>query len=263
MCATCGCSSTHEHEHEHARGEDHGHAHGHAHDRLTRTLLFEREILEKNALLARANQGWLARRSAVALNIVGAPGSGKTSLLEATIGALSGKVVVSVLEGDQETERDAARIRACGSRAIQINTGTGCHLDAHAVGHALGALDPPPRSLVMIENVGNLVCPALFDLGERAKVVVLSVTEGDDKPLKYPHIFRASEVLVLNKLDLAPHVRFDIGHCIENALAVNPKLHILALSATTGAGLDGWTSWLLAELAQSDAEARRPAVSTA
>jgi hydrogenase nickel incorporation protein HypB len=168
-----------------------------------------------------------------------APGSGKTRLLEATIARLGGSPVVSVLEGDQETDRDAARIRAAGARAVQINTGTGCHLDAHDVGHALQRLDPPRASLVAIENVGNLVCPALFELGERAKVVVLSVTEGEDKPLKYPHAFRAAQALVVSKMDLAGYVGFGLEACVANARAVNP-----------GEGMDGWCDWLRSELAR-------------
>jgi hydrogenase nickel incorporation protein HypB len=179
-----------------------------------------------------------------AVNLVSAPGAGKTTLLEATLWLLAGRFPVSVIEGDQETERDAARVRAAGGRALQLNTGTGCHLDAHAVGHALRELDPPPRSLVVIENVGNLVCPALFDLGERAKVVVLSVTEGEDKPLKYPHMFRASDLLLLNKVDLLPHLRFDVHRCLAHAREVNPDQRVMHVSAATGHGLDAWCAWL-------------------
>ena len=249
MCATCGCEGDHDHEHGH--GHEHGHAHAHDHvshgadgPRRARTIRLERDVLARNAAHAHDNRGWLKRRGVVAVNLVSSPGSGKTALLEATVRALAGKLPVSVIVGDQETERDAARIRAAGGRALQLNTGVGCHLDAHDVGHALEELDPPPRSLVVIENVGNLVCPALFDLGERAKVVVLSVTEGEDKPLKYPHMFRASELLLLNKVDLLPHLRFDVDRCLEHARTVNPTQRVVRLSATTGQGLQVWCEWL-------------------
>jgi hydrogenase nickel incorporation protein HypB len=208
-------------------------------------------VLERNARHARQNREWLSRRAVLALNLVSAPGAGKTTLLEATIGALRGRATVSVIEGDQETERDATRIREAGGRALQLNTGTGCHLDAHTVGHALEELDPPRGSVVLIENVGNLVCPALFDLGERCKVVVLSVTEGEDKPLKYPHIFRASEAMVLNKTDLLPHLRFDADRCLEHARAVNGRISVLRLSAATGQGIEAWCAWLLARLEET------------
>jgi hydrogenase nickel incorporation protein HypB len=257
MCATCGCANErHEHDHDHEQhAHDHAHEHEHEHDRSPgadeprderrRRVRLERDVLAKNDAFARENRAWLARRSVTALNLVSSPGAGKTTLLEQTIRALTNRLTISVLEGDQETERDAARIRATGARAIQINTGTGCHLDAHTVGHALVGLAPPPGSMVMIENVGNLVCPAMFDLGERAKVVILSVAEGDDKPLKYPHMFRASEVLIISKLDLLPHVSFDLGRCITNARAVQPRIRVFTLSATMGEGLDAWLAWLL------------------
>jgi hydrogenase nickel incorporation protein HypB len=229
VCATCGCGSDHGHDHQTAR---------------SRTLRLEQEVLAKNAKHARANRAWLAERGVAAINVLGSPGSGKTTLLEATVRALAGRLPMSVIEGDQETERDAARIRAAGIRAVQLNTGTGCHLDAHGVGHALEDLAPPPRSMVVVENVGNLVCPALFDLGEAAKVVVLSVTEGEDKPLKYPHVFRASDALVLTKTDLLPYLEFDIDRCIAHARSVRPEVTVLPLSATTGQGMDAWCAWL-------------------
>jgi len=207
-------------------------------------MRLERDLLAKNAELARQNRVWLERRSVLAFNVLGAPGAGKTALLEQTIRTLEGRPAVSVLEGDQATDRDAARIREAGARALQINTGRGCHLDAHDVGHALESLDPPEHSLVLIENVGNLVCPALFDLGERAKVVVMSVTEGDDKPLKYPHVFRAASLMVLNKIDLLPYVPFDASRCIEHARSIHPSLEVLRLSAATGEGLGAWCAWL-------------------
>jgi hydrogenase nickel incorporation protein HypB len=261
MCATCGCGVEHEHDdggaHAHRRGHDHDHAHtharGHAEEpRRARTLRLARLVLEKNAAHARENRAWLKRRRVTAVNLVSSPGAGKTTLLEATVQALGSKLAISVVVGDQETDRDAERIRAAGGRAVQLNTGVGCHLDAHAVGHALVELDPPPRSVVVVENVGNLVCPALFDLGERAKVVVLSVTEGEDKPLKYPHMFRASELLLLNKMDLLPHLRFDVDRCLGHARTVNPAQQVLRLSATTGGGLEAWCAWIKDQAALVD-----------
>ncbi len=245
MCATCGCNDVHEHhEHEHHEHEHDGHAHSHAHVDERRRIRIERDVLAKNDALAQQNRAWLARRGVTALNLVSSPGAGKTTLLEHTIRALQGRLAISVLEGDQETQRDAERIRKAGARAVQINTGTGCHLDAHVVGHALEGLAPERGSLVMIENVGNLVCPALFDLGERAKVVILSVTEGEDKPLKYPHMFRASEVMVLSKIDLLPHVSFDVRRCVAYARTIQPKLRVFEVSATSGRGMEEWGAWL-------------------
>jgi hydrogenase nickel incorporation protein HypB len=261
MCTTCGCSSDHDHDHDHHQDHHHHHDHDHDHDQHhiapRRTVQLERDILAKNDALARSNRAWLAGRGVVALNLVSSPGAGKTTLLEHTIRALAGRLTVSVIEGDQETARDAERIRATGARALQINTGTGCHLDAHAVGHALEQLAPLAGSLVMVENVGNLVCPALFDLGERAKVVVLSVTEGDDKPLKYPHMFRASEVMVLSKIDLLPHVSFDVRRCIAYARVVRPDIRVFEVSSTTAAGMDEWCAWLLHETRSTPAAGTR------
>jgi len=172
------------------------------------------------------------------------PGAGKTTLLERTIRDLGETIPLTVIEGDQATLNDAERIRATGARVVQINTGTGCHLDAAMASRALTQLDPPLHSVVMIENVGNLVCPALFDLGEAAKVLILSVTEGEDKPLKYPHMFRACSLLLLNKIDLLPHLRFDVERCIEYAKHVNPEMRILQVCAQTGEGMEGWYQWL-------------------
>jgi len=276
MCATCGCDddsqakltdlrsgetiSLHEprdhphthgghHDHEHGHSHVHGHSHhqeagpGHTHGRGT-TLELEQAILARNDRLAERNRGWLAGRSILALNLVSSPGAGKTTLLERTIRDLGQKLPLSVIEGDQQTLNDAQRIEAAGCRVVQINTGTACHLDAAMVARGLQQLDPPLHSVVMIENVGNLVCPALFDLGEHAKVVIVSITEGDDKPIKYPHMFRASTVLILNKIDLLPYVQFDVERCLAYARQVNPNLRIFQLSATRGEGLADWYNWL-------------------
>ncbi|MBI3343901.1 MAG: hydrogenase nickel incorporation protein HypB [Gammaproteobacteria bacterium] len=282
MCTTCGCSNMEgviitdpasgamriltkaERDHMHAEGHPgHPHAHTaiyapahthpHTHEAVVEaipaalhgtTIALEQEILSKNRRIAERNRGWLSSRGVLALNLVSSPGSGKTSLLERTLRDLRGRVTMSVIEGDQETMNDAERIRATGCKAIQINTGKGCHLEAEIVGEALAALDAPADSVVMIENVGNLVCPALFDLGERAKIVILSVTEGDDKPLKYPHMFHASELMLINKMDLLPYVDFDVERCIANARQVNPNIQALRVSATTGAGMEDWYHWL-------------------
>jgi hydrogenase nickel incorporation protein HypB len=281
MCATCGCSGSneakltdmdsgavivltdsddhshereHDHGHSHSHDHDHPHEHGehhhhhhheHHHDHGRGTIIsLEKELLAKNSLLGERNRGWLTGRGVLALNLVSSPGAGKTTILERTIRDLSDDMRFFVIEGDQESDYDARRIQATGCRVVQINTGTGCHLDASMVARGLAQLDPPANSVVMIENVGNLVCPALFDLGELAKVLIVSVTEGEDKPLKYPHMFRASQVLLLNKIDLLPHVPFDENKFVENALHVNPGLQVLRTCATTGAGLADWYAWL-------------------
>ena len=209
----------------------------------------EQDILARNDGFADDNRRWLAERGVLALNLVSSPGSGKTSLLVRTIAALQAlpqPVPVSVVEGDQQTSFDAERIRATGAPALQINTGKGCHLDASMVGRALDRLAPPEGSVLLIENVGNLVCPAAFDLGEAAKVVVLSVTEGEDKPLKYPDMFAAASLMLINKTDLLPHLSFDMPKAVEFALRVNPRLQVIPLSATTGEGFEVWLDWLLA-----------------
>ena len=218
-------------------------------------MRIERDILGKNAGFARANRARLADRGIFALNLVSSPGSGKTSLLVRTIAALAPHHAIAVIEGDQQTSNDAARIRATGVPAVQVNTGKGCHLDAHMVGHAIDELAPAPRSLLFIENVGNLVCPAAFDLGEAHKVVVLSVTEGEDKPLKYPDMFAAADLMLLNKSDLLPHLEFDLSACMANALRVNPGLQILTVSARTGEGLPAWLAWIEARAARVAAAA--------
>jgi hydrogenase nickel incorporation protein HypB len=277
MCTTCGCGQGetrieadpehgHAHEHRHADGtvhshshdpaHPHDHAHGHhhhahhehhgdAHDLPhSRMVQIEQDILAKNDALAAANRRRLAEAGIFALNLVSSPGSGKTTLLVKTIEALKGRHEVVVIEGDQETSHDADRIRATGARALQINTGKGCHLDADMVGRALERLAPPAGAVLMIENVGNLVCPAGFDLGEAHKVVVLSVTEGEDKPLKYPDMFRRSDVMLLNKIDLLPYVEFDVAKCVAYARRVNPAIRVIELSATKGQGMADWLAWI-------------------
>ena len=209
-----------------------------------RKHILEQNLLAKNDQLAAQNRAWFQEQEILGLNLVSSPGSGKTTLLTRTIRDLQTQIPISVIEGDQATSNDAQRIRETGCNVVQINTGTGCHLEAAMIQKGLYELAPSPRSMVMIENVGNLVCPALFDLGEQAKVVILSVTEGEDKPMKYPHMFRASQVMILNKIDLLPYVEFDRDRCVEYALKVNPNLTIFQVSATTGEGLEDWYDWL-------------------
>ncbi|MEZ5616008.1 MAG: hydrogenase nickel incorporation protein HypB [Rhodocyclaceae bacterium] len=252
-----GHDGEHAHAHPHAPGglsyaprHHHGHAHSHA-PGLTpgRMVQIEQDILAKNNAYASANRKDWKARGLFALNLVSSPGSGKTTLLVETIGKLAGRHPLAVIEGDQQTSNDAERIRATGAQAIQVNTGKGCHLDAHMVGHAFERLDLPQGGLLLIENVGNLVCPAEFDLGEAHKVVILSVTEGEDKPLKYPNMFAASDLMLLTKVDLLPHLSFDTAKCIEYARRVNPKIEVLQVSARSGEGMDGWLAWLDAGVA--------------
>jgi hydrogenase nickel incorporation protein HypB len=212
-------------------------------------VTLEARVLAKNDALAAKNRAWFAGREILALNLVSSPGAGKTTLLERTIRELGGDLPLYVVEGDQATSNDGERIRAAGAPVVQLNTGTGCHLEAEMVARGVAELRPPVGAVVLIENVGNLVCPALFDLGERAKVAILSVAEGDDKPLKYPHMFRAAELVLLNKTDLLPYVDFDMAKATANALAVNPRVTVLPLSARTGEGLAAWYAWLRAALA--------------
>lgn len=252
----------HSRDHEHHHGDhDHDHDNHHAengsvhHGRgiagvhvpgmsQERIIQVERDVLSKNDAYAAENRRHFERNGIFALNFVSSPGSGKTSLLVRTINDLKDRLTISVIEGDQQTSNDAARIRETGARAIQINTGKGCHLDAHMVGHAAEDLAPESGSALFIENVGNLVCPAAFDLGEAHKVVVLSVTEGEDKPLKYPDMFAAADLMILNKADLLPHVDFNVELCIANALRVNPRLQTLTVSARTGEGMEAFYAWL-------------------
>lgn len=258
----------HDHDHHHHGDHDHHHAEdGAVHYgkgiagvhvpglSQERIIQIETDILSKNDRHAEKNRAYFARNGIFALNFVSSPGSGKTSLLVRTINALKDRLAICVIEGDQQTSNDAARIRETGAPAIQINTGKGCHLDAHMVGHAVEDLDPKPGSVLFIENVGNLVCPAAFDLGEAHKVAVLSVTEGEDKPLKYPDMFAAADLMILNKSDLLPHLDFNVGLCIANALRVNPRLQTLIVSARTGEGMEAFYAWLEASAARQAAKA--------
>ena len=206
----------------------------------------EQDILASNNRYAEMNRQRLREGGTLALNLVSSPGSGKTTLLTRTLDALKEKFSIAVIEGDQQTSNDAERIRATGVRVQQINTGKGCHLDAHMVGHALDELLQQPTELLFIENVGNLVCPAAFDLGEARRVVILSVTEGEDKPIKYPDIFAGADLMLLNKLDLLPHLSFNLEQCIEYARRINPRIQVIALSAQSGEGCDAWYQWLQA-----------------
>ena len=275
MCTVCGCGEGevrvegkdkahgHDHHHGHAHDHDHGHHHHHGEDGSLhygageaggsvpgmsqgRMIQLEHDILAKNNAYASENRRLFADRGILALNLVSSPGSGKTSLLVKTIEMLGERLKSYVVEGDQQTANDAERIRATGAPAIQINTGKGCHLDGHMVGHAVEHLAPSDGSVVFIENVGNLVCPAAFDLGEAHKVAILSVTEGEDKPIKYPDMFAASDLVLVNKTDLLPHLDFDVEEAIANARKVNPAIKVLKVSARSGEGMDAWLAWIMA-----------------
>lgn len=282
-----GHGHDHDHDHDHHHGHDHDHHHGHGHDHghdhglalspgrvdasgglagvhvpglsQERIVRIERDILGKNNAHARENRARLARSGTFALNLMSSPGSGKTTLLCRAIEDLKGRFPIAVVEGDQQTSNDAERIRATGVPAVQVNTGKGCHLDAHMVGHALDDLPLEPGGLLFIENVGNLVCPAAFDLGEAHKVVVLSVTEGEDKPAKYPDMFAAADLMLLNKADLLPHLDFDVGACLAHALKVNPHLQMLTVSAKTGEGMAALYAWIEARATAARAALRTPA----
>lgn len=282
MCETCGCSDgakativgrdgthrhvmpdgsvvthdhdhdhDHDHRHDHEHDHDHPHSHGHAHAHVqgrgvrtvgTITEALAIKVLDKNDRLAARNRSFLRERRILALNLMSSPGSGKTALLERTLRELGHKV--GVLEGDQATSRDAERIAATGTKVVQINTGKGCHLEADMVWHGLEALGPEEGSVLFVENVGNLVCPALFDLGEAAKVVLFSVTEGEDKPLKYPHMFGAADLILLTKTDLVPHLDFDRRAALWNLEQVAPGVPVMELSSRSGAGLSDWYGWI-------------------
>jgi hydrogenase nickel incorporation protein HypB len=247
MCSTCGCGTDDvrmtvlPHDHHHDDHDAAGHVHAnHDHER-THSIQLEQAVLAKNDHLAAHNREWLGARGLAAINVMSSPGSGKTTLLERTI--RDSGLTLSVIEGDQETTVDAERIRAAGARSVQVNTGAGCHLDAAMVHRALDQLQPE-RGVVVIENVGNLVCPALFDLGEARRVVIISVTEGDDKPRKYPHMFSAADLIVINKTDLLPYVDFDVDRLTTDARALRPGVEVLTLSARTGENVDAWYAWL-------------------
>ncbi|WP_298822661.1 hydrogenase nickel incorporation protein HypB [uncultured Roseibium sp.] len=288
MCTVCGCGSGnvkvegHEkakpkyggelHHHAHDHSQEHGSAHLHHYGTgrasasapgisQSRMIQLEQDILSKNNSYANTNRWYFAERAIFALNLVSSPGSGKTTLLVETLKRLSETRHCYVIEGDQQTSKDADRIRATGVAAIQINTGKGCHLDGHMVGHAVEHLAPCDGGLIFIENVGNLVCPAAFDLGEAHKVVILSVTEGEDKPIKYPDMFAAADLMLLNKSDLLPHLNFDVEAAKENAFRVNPDITILTVSACTGEGFDHWLTWI--EAARTMKLAGHPVLSAA
>lgn len=242
MCATCGCDANGNVSIHHPDHHDH-HEHHYPHHQK-KIIDVEKDVLHENNLLAERNRGYFDAKNILALNLVSSPGSGKTSLLEKTLIDLKDELEFAVVEGDQQTTNDADRIHATGTKVVQINTGKGCHLDAHMVLHALQGMKPKPNSVLFIENVGNLVCPAMFDLGEKERVVIISVTEGDDKPLKYPDMFYSSSLCVINKIDLLPYVPFDMAKVKANAKKINPKLEIIELSCTSGQGLNKWYDWL-------------------
>lgn len=255
MCDTCGCGSTnkiiiqkpgeqltaHDHHHHHDNDHDHDHDHDHAH---SHSIDVQTNILNQNDVLAARNRGFFEGRQIYAINLVSSPGSGKTSLLEKTLKDLKETIDFNVIEGDQQTFNDADRIDALQIPVVQINTGTGCHLDGDMVNKAVQKLQPKPNSILMIENVGNLVCPSLFDLGENERVVIISVTEGDDKPIKYPDMFHGSQICIINKIDLLPYVNFDIEKAKDYARRANPNLKFFEVSATTGKGMKEWYAYL-------------------
>ncbi|NVK19682.1 MAG: hydrogenase nickel incorporation protein HypB [Methylocystaceae bacterium] len=271
MCTVCGCGTSkveeghhhHDHDHSHSHSHDHNHDHGHHHhhhDHMhfgdndagvsvpgmdeKRLISIEKDILSKNDHLAFHNRERLKAAGIFALNLVSSPGSGKTTLLTRSITDLKKDLPIAVIEGDQQTANDADRIRETGVQALQVNTGKGCHLDADMIGQAMDRIDLPKAGVLFIENVGNLVCPAGFDLGEAHKVAILSVTEGEDKPIKYPDMFAAADIMILTKIDLLPYLNFDVDTCIDYAKRVNPDLKVFQLSSTNGEGLDDWYEWI-------------------
>lgn len=275
MCSTCGCGQpdeavtikvpgekeveadghshdhhhNHDHNHDHHNGEDHEHSHHdhdhHSHDHSHNHLIeLEQDILQKNDLLAERNRGYLEAKNIATLNMMSSPGSGKTTLLEETIRKIENDISTYVIEGDQQTMNDADRIASTGAKVVQVNTGKGCHLDSDMVHRAIRKLEPDSNALLFIENVGNLVCPSLFDLGEDKRVVIMSVTEGEDKPIKYPHMFQSADICVINKIDLLPYLKFDLEKAREYVRQVNHHMEIIELSAQTGEGMDEWVNWL-------------------
>jgi len=254
MCGVCGCSEpkstsgaftpVQKRQKAGLLPQHHTH-HPQPSEHHARMIQVEQDILSKNNQYAAKNRTYFQQQGILALNFVSSPGAGKTTLLVATIEALKNQLTIAVIEGDQQTERDADRIRATGAQALQINTGKACHLDALEITKAVETLQLGMGSLLAIENVGNLVCPASFDLGEACKVVVLSVTEGDDKPIKYPDMFHAAQLMIINKMDLLPYVNFEVDRCIEFAKRVNPTIEVLQVSATQADSLSPWTNWIL------------------
>lgn len=267
MCTTCGCGDAengvsilkpgeelemHEHEHghehhHHHHGHEHHHHHHHAHghDHTHKTVIeLERDILQNNQLIAERNRGYFDAKNIFAVNLVSSPGSGKTSVLEKTLTDLKEEIDFYIIEGDQQTFNDAQRIDDLNVPVVQINTGKGCHLDSDMVNQAVKKLSPKDNSILMIENVGNLVCPSMFDLGEDTRVVIISVTEGEDKPIKYPDMFMSSQICLINKVDLLPYLQFDVEKAKDYARRVNPNLEFFEVSATSGEGMDKWYDWL-------------------
>lgn len=289
MCSTCGCSSNengitltkmgenhhthhhhdghahshehhhgdhshsheHHHEHGHEHNHDHDHHHSHHHHHDVNIVELEKDILHQNQLGAERNRGFFEALNIFAMNLVSSPGSGKTSLLEKTIADLKGEIEFSVIEGDQQTTNDAARIHALNVPVLQINTGKGCHLDSEMIAKSLKELKPKQNSILMIENVGNLVCPAMFDLGENQRVVIISTTEGEDKPLKYPDMFFSSNICIINKIDLLPYLKFDVEKLKENTKKVNPNIQFFEVSATSGEGMEAWYEFLRSKIVKS------------
>ncbi len=260
MCGTCGCGSEsngptilkpgeqpHKHDHEHTHDGVHFHSHEehtHEHTHQHKVLEIEQDILQNNEIMAARNRGYFDAKNIFALNLVSSPGSGKTSILEKTLADLNAKIPFYVIEGDQQTLNDANRIDALKIPVIQINTGKGCHLESDMVYDAVKKLDLKNDSVLMIENVGNLVCPSMFDLGESKRVVIISVTEGEDKPIKYPDMFHTSDICIINKIDLLPYINVNVEKLKNYALQVNPKLEFFEVSATTGEGMEAWYNWL-------------------
>ncbi|MFH6769928.1 hydrogenase nickel incorporation protein HypB [Gaetbulibacter aquiaggeris] len=265
MCGTCGCGSEengvtiqnpkdvkthehhhhHDHDHDHSHSHDHEHSHSHSDNHHHKTVIdLEQDILQHNDVMAARNKGYFEAKNIFALNLVSSPGSGKTSILERTLTDLKNEKSFYVIEGDQQTLNDANRIDALDIPVIQINTGKGCHLESDMVYEAVKKLNIKDNSILMIENVGNLVCPSMFNLGENKRVVIISTTEGEDKPIKYPDMFHTSDICIINKIDLLPYLNIDIEKLKSYALQVNPKLKFFEVSATTGEGMEAWYKWL-------------------
>lgn len=243
MCGICGCSEEINDSMHHIHDEQTSLvAHHHNEDGL---IHIEQDILAKNNQFAQANKNYFAEKNILAMNMMSSPGSGKTTLLAKTISDLKDRMTLAVIVGDQQTDYDATLIKSSGAPAVQVNTGKVCHLDAHMIGHAVEKLPVIERMILFIENVGNLVCPALFHLGESYKIVILSVTEGDNKPLKYPDMFRSANLMILTKTDLLPYVEFDVDKCCDYARRIKPDLEVITLSATKGQGLTQWYNWLM------------------